>query len=432
MQEHSIGGIGELIERLVTDPEIFDAVIAEVTTGETYFFRDPAQLDAIRTMVLPSLLRDRPSSSPMRIWSAGCSTGEEAYSLAILMEEEGLGERSHILATDISRLALREAQKALYGPRSLRNDDLKISERFLHHRGEQFQLDDRLRQRVRFEFLNLASDSYPSTANGTAGFDLIVCRNVLIYFDSTSIKRVTNRLFESLSDGGWLVIGPSDPPLWDYAPFETVITSGGVLYRRPACSAVSDPRDRMLRKAEPVQTSTQLRPKVCSPVNAAGPQGPLAKAAYAAGDHSRAIQLTKGIEDASGYALRIRSLCDTGNLADAEETAAEAVTKHVDSPELHYLQGILFIARNQEDKAIAALRRSIYLDRTFIAAYLTLGSILQRTDKAAARRALARARALCIACPMDEIVPLTGGDTAGRLAESAQKQIDGLFASVGP
>ncbi|TGQ31053.1 protein-glutamate O-methyltransferase CheR [Mesorhizobium sp. M00.F.Ca.ET.216.01.1.1] len=421
MQKHAIGGVGELIERLDTDVDIFDAVIAETTTGETYFFRDPAQLEAIRTIVLPSLLSNRPSFSPLRIWSAGCSTGEEAYSLSILMEEEGLGERAHILATDISRSALRKARKAKFGPRSLRNDDLKIPERFLYHHGERFQLVERIRKRVRFEFLNLASDSYPSVANGTAGVDLIVCRNVLIYFDGTSIERVANRFFESLGVGGWLVIGPSDPPLWDYAPFKTVITPGGVLYRREDSPAISERQNSTERKPQVVQSPTRLRPKLRSQIGAEFARDPLAEAeaAYAAGNHSRVIQLTKHIDETRGYAPRIRSLYDTGNLADAEGAAEEAAAKQADSPD--------FIA-NWEDEAIDVLRRAVYLDLTLAAAFLALGSILQRTNKPAAKRALAHARALCVARPVDDAMPLTGGDTAERLAESAQEHIDGLSA----
>jgi chemotaxis protein methyltransferase CheR len=428
MKKHSIPDVSNLIERLDVDADLYDAAIAEVTVGETYFFRDPAQFDAIRATILPSLLdKQVSSSSRIRIWSAGCSTGEEAYSLAILMEEMGLGERAHILATDISRSALAKAQRAEYGSWSFRNDQGKNSERYFCRDGQRFQLAERFRHRVSFGILNLAADCYPSVANGTAGVDLILCRNVLIYFDEDTVRWTAQRLFQCLAEGGWLVIGPSDPPLWDYAPFGTTITPGGVLYQRKAGPAVSDQRDRQRQKKGPAPHSRRLLRKSKALIGAAVPPHPRATA-DAADNHSRVSRLTQSMEQADNSALRIRSLCDNGQLAEAEETARSAVAKHQFSPELHYLQGILFIARNRESDAIAALRRSIYLDRTLVAAYFALGSVLQRTDPQAALRAFAAARTLCSARPSDDAVPLTG-DTAASLAENAQAQIDRLSAS---
>jgi chemotaxis protein methyltransferase CheR len=420
MEKYAIDDIDQLSERLETDGNVFDAVISEITVGETYFFRDSAQLDAIRDTVLPSLLCDRGPAHPIKIWSAGCSTGEEAYSLLILMEEEGLGDRIEILATDISRAALQKAREAEYGPWSFRNDS-RISSRFFRRRSNRYQLHEIFRERVRFTFLNLASNAYPSVANGTAGTDLIVCRNVLIYFDGPSVRRTAQRFFESLAEGGWLILGPSDPPLWDYAPFETVITPGGVLYRRQADSPVSNPR-----LAGPQQlASTRLR-------NAAAQQDQLAEAeaAYAAGDHRRAVQLTKGSDSPDENVPRIRSLADIGEMEAALRAAEKAIDKDPFSPHLHYLQGVLFIACAQDQKAVVALRRSIYLDSTFIAPLLTLASLLQRTDKAAALRAFKSARALCADRPPEEIVPFTSGESAGRLVEAAQEQINRLSALI--
>lgn len=122
MAQYGIGCTDEFVRLIAADEAIFDVVIAEVTVGETYFFREPAQFDAIRNTVLPSLLQARNPMDAIRVWSAGCASGEEAYSLAILMEQEGLSGRAKIRATDISRAALRKARRAEYSSWSLRGE----------------------------------------------------------------------------------------------------------------------------------------------------------------------------------------------------------------------------------------------------------------------------------------------------------------------
>ncbi len=211
-----------------------DDLVAELTVGESYFFREPAQLECIRREILPEVGRLRGPGHGLRVWSAGCAAGEEPYSLAILLEEEGIAG-AHLLGTDISRPALARARAAAYGAWSLRGADERLVRRYFSRRADGgLVLDDRIRRRVAFEYLNLAAGDYPLASTGTCGMDLILCRNVLIYLDRRTVRRVARGLFESLADGGWLVTGPSDPLLSGEAPYETVVTSAAVVYRRPA------------------------------------------------------------------------------------------------------------------------------------------------------------------------------------------------------
>jgi chemotaxis protein methyltransferase CheR len=196
------------------------------------FLRQPERFEFIRRHVLPEIQRRCGPDHVVRAWSAGCASGEEAYSLAILFKQEGLGDRSTILATDISRLALQCASEAAYGVSSLRGMPEEVIRRYFHRRGYREVLDERIRSQVTFRYSNLAARECMDDCGPVQGMDLILCRNVLIYFDRESVRQVARRLFDSLAEGGWLIAGASDPPLAEDAPFETVVTDRGVVYRR--------------------------------------------------------------------------------------------------------------------------------------------------------------------------------------------------------
>ena len=232
MAKAKISDPGQFVKRLSADRHVLDHLIDELTVGETYFFREPHQFELIRRQILPELGRRRHPAATIQVWSAGCASGEEAYSLAILLEEEGLADRSRILATDISRAALARARIATYGAWSLRSDQDDLADRYFHYKGSRLVLAGRFRDRVSFARLNLAADNYPSLKTATIAVDLILCRDVLIYFNQATVRKVAGRLLSCLADGGWLITGPSDPPLWDYAPYDTVVTPAGVFYRR--------------------------------------------------------------------------------------------------------------------------------------------------------------------------------------------------------
>jgi chemotaxis protein methyltransferase CheR len=199
------------LRRIDADENIFDRLITALTVSETYFFREPRQFEFIRSYILPKLQRERAPSAGLRFWSAGCASGEEAYSLAILLEQEGLAQGASILATDICGAVLTRARNASYNAWSFRGNSTEAMAQYFCRRDGRLVLQDRLRQRVSFRSLNLADENYPSLVTGTLDIDLILCRNVLIYFDQDTVARVARRLFAALAEGGWLITGPSDP-----------------------------------------------------------------------------------------------------------------------------------------------------------------------------------------------------------------------------
>jgi chemotaxis protein methyltransferase CheR len=453
----------QLVAVLECDARALDALIAKVTVGETYFFREPTQFEVLRRQILPELCRERGAETGLRLWSAGCASGEEPYSMAILLEEEGLAQGACVLGTDISRAALARARAADYSAWSFRGDENGLAERYFHRRGDRWLLEERIRRRIEFKHLNLASDTYPSRATGTEPCDVIFCRNVLIYFDPHTIEQVARRLFSALGPGGWLITAPSDPLLWNYAPYETVTTAAGVFYRRSNArvaprlrpGALISARDLVPQMgANAVVPATELAPPAASacpitattivplpsltvppfPAAETAVLDPLAEAhgALAAGDFECVLRLT---DDAARTpqtcALRIRAHANLGNSHAAETEAAAATRTHPLSAELHYMHAIILLSRARLDATVAALRRVIYLDCSLAVAHFTLASVLRRRGADAdACRSYRTALALCAKLGQDEIMPLSDGERARHLAQAARVQLEAIEAAT--
>ncbi|MGA2396358.1 MAG: protein-glutamate O-methyltransferase CheR, partial [Candidatus Lustribacter sp.] len=253
-------------ERLTAEPPLLRALIAEVTVGETYFFRDPAQFDAIRTIVLPDLLQRRSSHAALRIWSAGCATGEEAYSLAILTADGGLAGCTLLLGTDVSNTAIDVARRGQYGAWSFRHDAAGWRERGFTHTGKHWTVAAAQR-RVEFAVHNLMHPA-PELGGIAGGFDLILCRNVLLYFDRETVERAARGLVAALAPGGWLLTSPTDPLLPSDLGLETVPTPAGLAYRKPAATfapAVQPPVSHSPPRKTDAPRAHPLRPRPHAP-----------------------------------------------------------------------------------------------------------------------------------------------------------------------
>jgi chemotaxis protein methyltransferase CheR len=419
MGRAKIADLSRYLERLTADEDTLNDLLAELTIGETYFFREPAQFQFLRRVVLPDLVRLRGAGHTLRVWSAGCATGEEAYSLAILFEEEGLADASSLLATDLSRPALARARQGVYRGWSLRGDGAASALPYLDPVGDAFQIKDRLRRRVTFAALNLAEDTYPTPVAGVGEMDLILCRNVLLYFEAETVRQVAQRLLASLAAGGWLITSSADPPLAPETPFETVVADEGVFYRRldtlpVEMPAASEPR-------VPDEGRPGLQP-------GAGGSGPLKEANDAGSPLQGASQPSPAV---NGRAEEVRALAGSSP-AEAERLCAEALRHNPLSVELSYLRGLLLLDLGRDEEAVWMLRRVLYLDHGLAVAHFALGSaLLRRGDRDGARRAYRNACDLCAACPPEQPVPLADGACAGPLADAAAAQLARLDAPGG-
>jgi chemotaxis protein methyltransferase CheR len=207
-----------------------------ITNNETYFFRETHQFEILIRHVLPPLkpsLKER----PLKILCAGCSSGEEAYSLVIALQNAGLemaGITWEIDAHDINPERIARGRLALYDPSSLRACDPETRRRYFTHLDGRYQLKDRYRGGVRFFETNLVA---PDSTLSRSVFDVILCRNMLIYFAQPAFDRIIDLFAQSLRPGGYLMLGHSESLLDRRTPFLPVLLDGGVVYRNTPAPA---------------------------------------------------------------------------------------------------------------------------------------------------------------------------------------------------
>ncbi|HEY4133068.1 MAG TPA: CheR family methyltransferase, partial [Gemmatimonadaceae bacterium] len=397
------------------DGAVFDDLMAEVTIGETYFFREPAHFALLRQTIIPEFrARHAAASETLHAWSAGSSTGEEAYSLSIAMHE--MSVPSVVIGTDVSRARLAAARRAQYRRWSFRGVPESVIDRYFRREPDDtFTLVPSVRRDVEFRYLNLASDCYPSMSSGVWGMDVILCRNVLIYFDRETIARVAQQLYASLADDGWILLGATDPPLSEYIDCEVVAGPHGLAYRRR-----SGARTRAVVHANPVSPTggrpaailadvattkpetksapnTPREPSFFSETDQASSGIARAKENHAAPptpptETSAASSDTSSSNASARAAADVRDLANAGRLEEAGRACAAALDRFRDSPELHYLHAILLAHAGQFIESARAAKRALYLDRSMVVAQIALGTALMRAGQsAAARRALGTA-----------------------------------------
>jgi chemotaxis protein methyltransferase CheR len=213
-------------------PEL-TALLNEITIGETCFFRNQPQLEALRRIVIPNIIRAK-SNLPirrLRIWSAGCSTGEEPYTLRMLAHEEAGGQLKdwsiEIVATDLNERSLAHAQEGIYGAYSTRNLPAPYRTRYFTAQGDKLQVNALSRSNISFSRLNLSDDSRMTFMKS---MDIIFCCNVLIYFDLASKKRVIQHFFNNLLPHGYLFLGHSESLYGVNDDFRLVHLPGATAY----------------------------------------------------------------------------------------------------------------------------------------------------------------------------------------------------------
>src|SRR6266404_847539 len=210
---------------------------SHLTVGETYFFREKKTFDVLAQSVLPELVRSRRNREQrLRIWSAACCTGEEPYSLAMLLDQvlpDLQDWHVTILATDINERFLQKAITGVYGEWSFREARALIKERYFQRTGDgRYSIVSEIRKRVTFAPLNLAEDVYPSLATDTNAMDVIFCRNVLMYFTLPQARKVIRNLRHTLVQDGWLAVSPSEGSQELFSRFLPVNFPGVILHQK--------------------------------------------------------------------------------------------------------------------------------------------------------------------------------------------------------
>ena len=214
-----------------------EAAVEALTTNETYFYREPQQLRAFAEEILPALAQQNARQRRLRIWSAGCSTGEEVYTIAVLLARSRLfeGWDVDVFGSDIVRRVLAIARAGVYGPRAFRSPEAERLRPWFVENGSRWHVVDGIRQMVSFGHLNLLDERNAALVGPV---DVIFCRNVMIYFDLPARRRVVRTFRSKLRGGGFLLLGHSESLLSVTGDFELVHLRHDLVYRKPAAGVV--------------------------------------------------------------------------------------------------------------------------------------------------------------------------------------------------
>jgi chemotaxis protein methyltransferase CheR len=407
---------------------------SHLTVGETYFCREPKTFAMLEARILPALLHCRRGSDQrLRIWSAGCCTGEEPYSIAILLSQmipDLPAWHLLILATDIHPRFLQKAAEGVYNAWSFRGTPRWVKERyFTRAKGDGWALLPHIKQMVTFSALNLVDDTYPSLLNNTNAMDIIFCRNVLMYFTPEKAQEVIHKLYRALLPGGWLVVSPSETSHVLFAQFETVHFPDVILYRKPPSGAVETGSvgaselclpasplgaiaDASLVGIEAQATIEALRapPQEDVQLYEQGPAAEVAEQPEAWRSPSEA--------DAQALAQLARVDANQGHLAGALAWCEKALAADKLNPGYHYLLATILQELGQTTESRQSLLRALYLDQHFVLAHFALGTLTRRQGRLKeSNKHFANALTLLSAYGQDEILPESEGVTAGRLME---------------
>lgn len=356
-----------------------------VLNHETYFFRNQPHLRALRDVLLPEIHRRKPAGAPIRIWSAGCSTGEEAYSLAITaLETLGhAGRPVEIIGTDLSEAALEKARAGVYRGRSLRQVTPELLERYFTPHAGGYAVGPAARAVVRFTQLNLL-EPFPETVRGC---DAIFCQNVTIYFRAEARRDLIARFYEWLPPGGLLFLGFSET-LWNvFDRFRSREVDGAYVYYKELEADEQRRGADERRPARREERSIASRRRIIA--------GQRTVSGQRAAVDSAPPAVSPGQDSADEILARSRLLLDEGRAEEALE-----LLRTIPPGSAHAALALTLVARAHADRgnleqAVAEVRRSLELDALNDEAYLLLGVIYGRQGAwQAAARELERARYL--------------------------------------
>ncbi|HJV80123.1 CheR family methyltransferase [Noviherbaspirillum sp.] len=377
-----------------------------LTVGETYFFREPRAFDLVCDYTREKMAED---DARLRIWSAGCCTGEEPYSIAMALKQ-GLPQldprRIFILGTDLNGINLQIARDGIYRQWSFRAPGKLPQPRWFREEDEnRLRLDASITNMVRFAELNLTDPGYPSAATQTQEMDIIFCRNVLMYFSKLQARRVIERFRKCLVDGGWLIVSPSEASADMFSGFSPVYFPDAIYFQKTGASSQSAPEKWALPTASFAAPQLDCAAPVHAEPASASIRPPARK------NHPR--------EAAAGAAARARTLASEGKVDAAMHCLDRSINNNPLSVELHHAKALIAMEAGAQRDALQSLKRVIYLQPDFILAHYLLG-VLQtaRSRPRDAVRHFETAREMLSGLRSDEVVPGSDGLTVASLLDS--------------
>ena len=392
-----------------------------VTVGKTSFFRDERQFRALDALLPGLVARARGGGRRIAIWSAGCATGEEPYSIAMAVAAAGAEpEHVELLATDVNPEAVAHATRGTYDARRVRDIPEPLRERHFDRDGERYHVRAGLRRYITaIRPHNLVSSVFPRPTDG--GWDLVFCRNVIIYFDTPTTQGVLTQFHNALSPGGYLFLGYSESLFRLFEGFELTEVAGAFLYRRPdaAVRITPPPKSMPMRPVVPVPSAPpavrhfeprpDARPSAPAPqptLTPSQPGEPLAPqeyldgaiALFADGRFGAARELLERLLEKGGEDLAVRlTLANLYGVMRQSDKARECYVAALQleplSAEAHLFYGIHLLAGGDAEAAALELSRALFLDPDLAFAHYYLGRC-REAQKDVARARLAYRNAL--------------------------------------
>jgi chemotaxis protein methyltransferase CheR len=367
----------------------FDHLLNLITIPETYFFRDRAQFSALERFVIPEIVKKKsyPGAS-LRIWSAGCSTGEEPYTIAMILAVAMVDRPIQILATDVSHHALKAAREGVYTARSVRDMPQEYLNRFFTKNGDHYLLAESIKQMVEFRYFNLVSEPYPLTE--MSGWDIIFCRNVTIYFQAEATRKVIHNFYLSLREGGYLFAGYSESLRYISDEFNTVHMEGAFFYQKGVPQKTVRKRARKIRglRASTAGITRKQEPKAGAGSNSNEIEQicATAKELLEMGQPERASEilnpyLREATAPESVILLQAEIALNRGDLDKAVQLCERLVQREPLSIAGHYLLGIIYRTWEDEARAIEEFRKVLYLEPEHALARFNLGELYSQVGQ---------------------------------------------------
>jgi len=446
-----------------------------LTIGETHFFRNDAHFNALEKEVLPRLIAhkreaaaalniDPPIPPQLRLWSAGCATGEEAYSLAILLHKliPDIDQwRILILATDINEASLVQARQATYSEWSFRERRAKASrQRYFKQKGKGYQLREEIRRMVTFGCHNLKEDDFPAVQNNTVSMDLILCRNVTIYFKSEVTQSIAEKFYRTLNGGGWLMVGHSEPATGMFQAFNGRIIQGTLLYQKitptPAPDRAKSVKSQtgsmnltiQVQKKDVLESGDVVAPRPSKPPRRTDLLPPLKPSSDQVSSEMEAYERARNLlsngrvpeaittlekyldaqsQFAAAHCLLARAYADLGQWDQARRCCEKAIAVDPLLPEVYYVLAMVNEHDGQLEPAIRNLKKVVYLDQERPLAYFNLAMLYKkRAQVGLARRAIKNAIRKIQPWPPEMIIPDSGSTSARSLSAAAQQMLADL------
>lgn len=418
------------LEWLITTPFTqtnLNILATHLTIGETYFFRDERLFQILKKRILPDLIHLHQQSKHLRIWSAACCTGEEPYSIAILLNQI-LPDPSwsiHILGTDINVQFLHQAEKGQYKPWSFRaTSDVIKKTYFTDDRSERFTLIPQIRKMVKFRYLNLIEGNYPSSSEDIQAMDLIICNNVLIYFSLPFIQKVIHHLVNTLNEGGWLCVTPIEVPYIMDSRLTTIKIDEMTLFKKSTKIKTISVSISSPPPAIPPLTKSSFTPSYVSSKKSAYAN---AWAAYQQENYQETCKLLEEKFKQQAFlndqenTLLIKAYLYLRKLDLAEQWCEKILKQNKLDPLLYYLQAQIFQELNRLPEAIEGLKRALFLEPNFIVAHFALGNLLMiQGDLKDANRHFRNVITLLQKYPLESSLPGEENLTAHRLLDLVQ------------